>query len=133
MSSWTLVERSRCEIASLNGPDRRRTVPSILVGFPLYLIPIGLNLMWLGPVLTAVQHLVPAHMRTTASAMFLLINNLFGIAVGSYYFGAVSDALAPRYGAESLRYAIYTGMGFYLVGATLFALASRRLARDWVE
>ena len=107
--------------------------PSILVGFPLYLIPIGLNLMWLGPVLTAVQHLVPAHMRTTASAMFLLINNLFGIAVGSYYFGAVSDALAPRYGAESLRYAIYTGMGFYLVGATLFALASRRLARDWVE
>ena len=31
-SSWTLVERSRCEVASLNGPDRRRTVPSILVG-----------------------------------------------------------------------------------------------------
>jgi hypothetical protein len=27
-SSWTLVERSRCEVASLNGPDRRRTVQS---------------------------------------------------------------------------------------------------------
>ncbi|WP_287812745.1 GIY-YIG nuclease family protein, partial [Pseudomonas sp.] len=30
--------------------------------------------VWLGPVLTAVQHLVPAHMRATASASFLLIN-----------------------------------------------------------
>ena len=32
--------------------------------------------MWLGPIIAAVQHLVPAQMRTTASAMFLLINLL---------------------------------------------------------
>lgn len=107
--------------------------PSMLVGFPLYMIPTGLNLMWLGPVLTAVQHLVPAQMRTTASAMFLLINNLFGIAVGSYYFGAMSDALAPTFGKESLRYAIYSGLGFYVIAGILFVIASRRLARDWVE
>lgn len=108
-------------------------VGSLPVAFVLFLVPIGLNLMWLGPVLTAVQHLVPAHMRTTASAMFLMINNLFGIAVGSYYFGAMSDLLAPRYGADALRYAIYSGLGFYLVASTLLFLASRRIARDWVE
>ena len=101
--------------------------------FPLFLIPTGLNLMWLGPILTAVQHLVPAHMRTTASAMFLMINNLIGIAIGLYYFGAVSDALKPHFGAESLRYAIYTGLGFYLVAAVLFVAASRKIKRDWVE
>ena len=72
-------------------------------------------------------------MRTTASAMFLLINNLFGIAVGLYYFGAVSDALRPHYGDESLRYAIYTGMGFYIISGILFVLASRKIKRDWVE
>lgn len=115
-----------CFVAAINAP-------TLLVAFPLFLIPTGLNLMWLGPVLTAVQHLVPAHMRTTASAMFLAINNLFGIAVGSWYFGAVSDALRPHFGAESLRYAIYTGLGFYVVAATLFLLASRSLERDWVE
>ena len=75
----------------------------------------------------------PTTFRTTASALFLLINNLLGIAVGVYYFGLVSDLLKPTFGAESLRWAIYTGMGFYLLAALLFLLASRRLARDWVE
>jgi hypothetical protein len=37
------------------------------------------------------------------------------------------------FGAESLRWAIYTGMGFYLLAALLFFLASRRLDRDWVD
>ena len=101
--------------------------------FPLYLIATGLNLAWLGPILTAVQHLVPAHMRTTASASFLMINNLLGIAVGYYYFGAVSDALKPTYGDESLRYAIYTGLGFYVLAAALFLLASRTIKKHWVE
>lgn len=107
--------------------------PSLALAFPLFLIPTALNLMWLGPVLTAVQHLVPSHMRTTASAMFLLINNLLGIAVGLYYFGAVSDLLRPTFGAESLRYAIYTGLGFYVISSVLFLLASKTIKRDWVE
>jgi len=103
------------------------------LAFVLFLIPAGLNLMWLGPVITAVQHLVPAHMRTTASAMFLLINNLLGIAVGYYYFGAVSDLLRDRFGAESLRYAIYSGLGFYLVASTLLLIASRTIKKDWLD
>jgi len=106
---------------------------SPLVAFPLFLIPTALNLAWLGPVLTSIQHLVPAHMRTTASAMFLLINNLLGIAVGYYYFGAVSDLLRPSFGAESLRYAIYTGLGFYVVSSILFLFASRTIKKDWVD
>ena len=106
---------------------------SLYIAFPLFLIPTALNLMWLGPVITSIQHLVPAQMRTTASAMFLLINNLLGISIGYYYFGAVSDALRPHFGAESLRYAIYTGLGFYLVAAVLFAFASRKLEKDWVD
>ena len=106
---------------------------SLVVAFPLFLIPTGLNLMWLGPIITAVQHLVPAHMRTTASAMFLLINNLLGIAVGLWYFGFISDKLKPHFGDESLRYALYTGLGFYVISSALFLLASRKLTRHWVE
>lgn len=106
---------------------------NLVVGFVLFVIPTGLNLMWLGPVTTAVQHLVPANMRTTASAMFLLINNLLGIAVGYYYFGAMSDLLRPTYGDESLRYAIYTGLGFYVIASLLFFIASRTLRSDWTD
>lgn len=106
---------------------------SRLAAFLLFLAPTGLNLAWLGPIVTAVQHLVPASMRSTGSALFLLINNLFGIAGGLYYFGAVSDLLRPRFGDESLRYAIYSGLGFYVAASLLFLIASRTLKRDWVE
>jgi MFS family permease len=106
---------------------------SLPVAFVLFLIPTGLNLVWLGPVITAVQHLVPPAQRSTASACFLFVNNLIGLGLGTWFFGAVSDALTPRFGTEALRYAIYSGLGFYLVSAALFALAARGLRKDWVE
>jgi predicted MFS family arabinose efflux permease len=105
---------------------------SLVLAFVLFLIPQALNLVWVGPVITAVQHLGPAHQRSTASAAFLFVNNLIGLGLGTWFFGAVSDALTPRFGAEALRYAIYSGLAFYLVAALLFLLAARRLPRDWV-
>ncbi|RAK63046.1 spinster family MFS transporter [Phenylobacterium kunshanense] len=106
---------------------------TLWIAFILFLIPTGLNLVWLGPVITAVQHLVTPAQRSTASACFLFVNNLIGLGLGTWYFGAVSDALTPRFGVESLRYAIYSGLAFYVVSAVLFVLAARGLKRDWVE
>jgi MFS family permease len=96
------------------------------------LVPTALGLVWLGPVLAAVQHLVPASQRATASALFLFIINLLGIGLGSTLIGAVSDSMRVRFGAESLRHAIFAGTGFYLIAAALMFFAARRLARDWV-
>lgn len=63
----------------------------------------------------------------------MLLNNLLGIAVGFYYFGWMSDLLAPRFGDDSLRWAIYTRMGFYLLASGLLIAASRTLKHDWVD
>lgn len=106
---------------------------ALTVAFLVFLIPTGLNLVWLGPITAAVQHLAGPTMRTTASALFLLINNLLGIAVGIFYFGWMSDLLRPTFGDESLRWAIYTGMGFYLLSSALLFGASRTLNKDWVD
>jgi len=106
---------------------------ALTMAFLIFLIPTGLNLTWLGPITAAVQHLASPTMRTTASALFLLINNLLGIAVGIYYFGWMSDLLRPTFGEESLRWAIYTGMGFYLLSSALLFGASRTLKKDWVD
>ncbi len=106
---------------------------ALALAFVIFLIPTGLNLTWLGPITAAVQHLATPAMRTTASALFLLINNLLGIAVGIYYFGWMSDLLRPTFGEESLRWAIYTGMGFYLLSSALLFGASRTLKKDWVD
>ncbi len=105
---------------------------TLWVSLAVLLVPTALGLAWLGPVLTAVQHLVPAHMRATASALFLFIINLIGLGLGSTLIGLVSDAMRLRFGAESLRYAILGGTGFYLVAGALLIFAGRKLARDWV-
>ena len=97
----------------------------------LMLVPTALGLAWLGPVLSAIQHIVPYNMRVTTSAIFLFINNLIGIGLGTPLIGALSDSLRLRYGSESLRYAIVAGSGFYLIAAGFLLLASRRLETDW--
>lgn len=107
---------------------------SWVMTFALFVVPQALVYVWLGPVLTAVQHLVPAHMRATASASFLLINNLIGLGLGSWAVGSLSKALTPQYGAaDGLRYAIAAGLCLYLVAGALMLFASRFLKRDWVD
>jgi MFS family permease len=108
-------------------------VPNPWVAWPLLLIPNALNILWLGPVTTAVQHLVPRPMRSTASASFLLINNLIGLGVGPTLIGGLSELFKERFGTEALRYAAVSVVGFYLVAALLMFFAIRRLRADWVE
>lgn len=97
----------------------------------LFVLPYMLSLMWLGPVVNAVQHLVPPPMRATASACFLLINNLIGIGFGTYVFGWMSDLMKPTLGDQSMRWSILYGLGFYWLAALLMLLAALRLKRDW--
>jgi len=106
---------------------------STAAAFLLFLIPQALVYLWLAPVVTAVQHLVPAHMRATASASFLLINNLIGLGAGSFALGAVSDGLAARFGDEALRYAMLGGLSLYLLAGVLMWFASKPLRSDWVD
>jgi MFS family permease len=101
--------------------------------FALLIVPQVLAYVWLAPVLTSVQHLVPPHMRATALASWLLINNLIGLGLGSWSMGALSDWLTPLYGSDALRYAIVVSLFLYLVAGGLMALASSRLAKDWVD
>ena len=104
---------------------------SLSAGLVLYTLPYMLSLAWLGPVVNAIQHLVPAAMRATASASLLLINNLIGIGFGTFIFGYLSDVLKPEYGADSLRIALLIGIGFYLVAGVLMLGAAATLKRDW--
>ena len=103
------------------------------LAFALLLVPQGLAYMWLGPVLAAVQHLVPAPMRATASASFLLINNLIGVGFGAMTIGKMSDLLTPAFGDEALRIALLGAIVFYAIAGLLMLIAAPRLARDWVD
>ena len=107
--------------------------PEPWMAWLLLLIPNALNILWLGPVTTAVQHLVPQPMRSTASASFLLINNLIGLGVGPTLIGALSELFKERFGTEALRYAAVSVVGFYVLASLLMFLAVKRIRDDWVE
>ena len=107
--------------------------PNLWIAWPLLLVGNAVNILWLGPVITAVQHLAPARMRSTASGSFLLINNLIGLGVGPLLIGRISDALKSTYGADALRVAAVGGTAFYLLAAILMFFAAKRLQNDWVE
>lgn len=107
--------------------------PSPAIAWLMLVIPNALNILWLGPITTAVQHLAPPHMRASASGAFLLINNLIGLGAGPWLLGALSGALKAQYGDDSLRYAAIIGVAFYLVAAVLALLAVRSLRRGWIE
>ncbi|HEY6599237.1 MAG TPA: MFS transporter [Pseudomonadales bacterium] len=114
----------------------------LIIGIGYYLAPsrtvvIALGLM--GPlfpavlpiVLATVQNLSPASMRARAAAFLLTMSTLVGVGLGAPMAGALSDALAPTYGEESIRYALLTIVVIGVSWAMLhFALGSRTLARD---
>ena len=107
--------------------------PNLWMAWLLLLVPNALNILWLGPVSTAVQHLVPRRMRATASASFLLINNLIGLGVGPLLMGRLSDLFKASYGVDSLRYAAIACLGFYIIAAILALLAVKPLRKSWID
>ena len=104
---------------------------SLTVAWVLFAIGQMLALAWLGPVIAAVQHIVPPNMRATASASFLFINNLIGIGFGIFFLGFMSDRMTSAHGQDALRYSILYGLAFYLLSSLLYFAASARLKRDW--
>lgn len=106
--------------------------PNLAIAWVLLLLANALAIVWLGPVTTAVQHLAPRHMRSTASASFLLINNLIGLGAGPLLMGRLSDALKQSYGADALRNAAVGCLAFYLLAGLLGLIAAPRLKAGWL-
>ncbi len=79
---------------------------SVYLSLSMLFIPFMVQNVYLAPVLAQVQGLVTLRMRAVAGAIFLLILNLIGLALGPLLTGALSDMLAPGFGNESMRYAL---------------------------
>lgn len=86
-----------------------------------------------GPVFAAIQSLVPEHMRAVAIALVYLVANLIGMGLGPLAAGALSDALRPVVGEESLRYALLILSPGYLLGGWLVWRASGTVAQDLAD
>jgi predicted MFS family arabinose efflux permease len=83
-----------------------------------------------GPLFAATQTLVPPHMRAMAMALIYFFCNLIGMGLGPLAVGAVSDALSPIYGQESLRYALLVFCPGYFWCSWHLWKASRTATQD---
>lgn len=133
-------------------------VPAIafLLSFPLfmtmYLLPGGIGLqvggqhipgvamlsiltglmsaMWAGPAFAAAASLVAPSQRAQAAAMLVIIINVIGSTIGPVLGGLVSDLLAGRLGAESLRVSLMAMSLLTVIGGIFFWRAATHYPRD---
>ncbi len=84
----------------------------------------------LGPILAAVQTLVAPRMRAMSLAIIYLFANLIGLGLGPLAAGALSDALQPAFGADSLRFALVILCPGHLWAGWHLWRASRTIGRD---
>jgi len=83
-----------------------------------------------GPMFSVLQTLVPERMRAMSIALVYLFANLIGMGLGPWATGAMSDALRPWFGEESLRYALLAICPGYLWVSWHFWQAGRTVSRD---
>ncbi len=104
--------------------------PSITVAVAAAIVPLSVSAVYIGPCIATIQMLAPPKMRARAAAIQLFIGNLIGLGLGPQVIGILSDTLAPRYGNDSLRYALLAGVGASICAIFAYWRASRSLVAD---
>jgi predicted MFS family arabinose efflux permease len=92
-------------------------------------VPTFLNYFYLTPTVTLVQNSVPAKQRTLAGAVLLLIMNLIGLGLGPTWVGAWSDWLRPTHPTDSLQWALFSLLPFYVIAIILHLALALQLKR----
>ncbi|MEZ5557488.1 MAG: MFS transporter [Pseudomonadales bacterium] len=103
--------------------------PSPYAALLFLILPVALGNFYQATTFSQTQGLVNLRMRAVASAVLLFILNIIGLGLGPLTVGVLSDALAPRFGDESLRYSLlicglvnaWAALHYYLGGRTLAA------------
>lgn len=80
--------------------------PNLKVAFVAHVMATVFGAMPNGPVMAMIQGAVPRVQRVLAASVFLLALTLLGDGGGPLLIGLFSDMLLPRFGHESLKYAM---------------------------
>ena len=86
--------------------------------------------LYVGPVLAAVQEMVPEGMRATTIAVFFFVTNLVGMGLGPVVVGLISDAVNGAFGHASLRFALVFLTVVNAWAAMHYWMASKHVIED---
>jgi len=105
---------------------------SLMWAFALNFLHHLFSAAWPGIPPSTASDLVMPRMRAIASAYYILMNTMIGLAMGPYFMGQLSDFYAGRgmNATESLQTAIASGLLIFIASAVLLLLAWRYLPND---
>lgn len=106
--------------------------PNHYLAFGMMALGSVVSSLTVGPLFATIQTLVPPRMRAMSIAIIYLFANLLGLGFGPLAVGALSDALRPLFGAESLRYALLALCPGYLWVAWHLWRAGESVTRDLI-
>lgn len=97
----------------------------------LNIVPTLLATVYVGSCIAMVHGLLASNMRAMGSAVFFFIINIFGLGLGPFSIGLLSDLLEPSLGTQSLRYAMISLVVVAGSWSVLhYTLAARSLRED---
>lgn len=94
-------------------------------------VPTFVAGVYLGPTFAMTQNLVGVRMRALGSALLLFIINLFGMGLGPWLAGVLSDFFAAEHGRHALRHALFVLAFLNIWGIAHYFLATRTLVADY--
>jgi predicted MFS family arabinose efflux permease len=103
---------------------------SATIAMIFFVVPVLLGNFYQGTTFSQTQGLVGLRMRAVAAAVLLFIINIIGLGFGPTVVGALADVLAPRFGVESLRYALLACSLINLWAAVHYWIGGRYLADE---
>jgi predicted MFS family arabinose efflux permease len=104
---------------------------SAYVTLLINIIPTLLATVYVGSCVAMIHGILGVNMRAMGSAIFFFILNIVGLGLGPFSIGLASDLLQPRYGDDSLRYAmiaLVTMVGLWSI--VHYWLAAKTLRED---
>ena len=87
----------------------------------------------MGAILSAMQSVLPAHLRAMGMALAMFAVSFVGASAGPLLVGWTSDLLAPQFGSDSLRFALILGVAVMTWGIAHFFLAAKHQQRELVS
>lgn len=106
--------------------------PSMTVSIVAAAVTSALMIAYYGPILATTQSVVAPTMRAFSNAVLLLTFNLFGLGLGPWVTGLLSDALTGTFGDQALRYALAIVLIPSALATLTFLFAARFQSTDSV-
>ena len=105
---------------------------SLMWAFALNFFHHLFSAAWPGIPPSTASDLVMPRMRAVASAYYILVNTMVGLAMGPYFIGQLSDMFSAdgMDSASSLQLAMTSAMGIFVITFVLLTLAWRHLPGD---